>query len=207
MIPLPNILWLYSISTLTDFLRSTSLIRVKLTCWRKYGRLPKPRNSIVHTRWRPSECREGTRRHLPSYDRDRRYESLGREHHGWNGTLGKAIKLNWSVLLPSVYRDSAIVDLASFQYVGDRFDAKERAIEWSEILQIHLTRFDDNLLAKNEIYTPCSYSICNISLGDGPSWMISRGSFWCWCRWVCSRGSGDSKGNFQSWIDCSANLR
>lgn len=97
-----------------SFLLSTSSFRVELTCWRKYGRLPKPRNSIVHTRWKPSECREGTRRHLPSYDRDRRYESLGREHHGWIGTLGKAMKRKRSVLIPLSDDDSAIVNLALF---------------------------------------------------------------------------------------------
>lgn len=53
-----------------------------LTCWRKYGRPPKPRNSIVHTRWKPSGCREGTRRRSHAFGRDRRCESLGLGHHG-----------------------------------------------------------------------------------------------------------------------------
>lgn len=54
----------------------------KLTCWRKYGQPQGPQSSAAHTRWKPSECTEGTRQRLPSCVRDRRCESLGRGHHG-----------------------------------------------------------------------------------------------------------------------------
>jgi len=55
---------------------------VVLTCWRKYGQLPKPQSSIVRIRWRPCGCREETRRRSHAFGQGRRFGSLGQVHHG-----------------------------------------------------------------------------------------------------------------------------